>query len=145
MEHDKNYPTKFDLNDFSLSSFFGAIPVYLNLQKEGKLTKEDYSAIIHASEILKEKSRDFRMKENFLEEIIFFWELYGKKENESKIEVSKKLFANRLIILSEELAITKDLPKKRIEELEYICSNLSQKIGQYWEIKNPTGFKRYQH
>jgi len=39
MEHDKNYPTKFDLNDFSLSSFFGAIPVYLNLQKEGKINQ----------------------------------------------------------------------------------------------------------
>ncbi len=144
----RDYPNKFDLEDFSLSGFFSEVAVYLSLHatKQGKkLEEEDYNSIAHASKILRKKSRDFKMKESFLEEIIFFWELYGKKEDESKIEVSKKLSADRLIILSEELAITKDLPRKRIGELGYICSNLSQRIGQYWDIKNPTGFKRYQH
>lgn len=148
MGRSEAYPTTFNLEDFSLSSFFNEIAVYLDLHSTGKtekLTKKDYDAIAHASKILRKKSREFRMQEENLNEIEFFWEFYGKREDESNKDISKKLSADRLIILSEELATVKGSPLKRIEELANTCSKLSQKTGEYWNLRNPTGFKRYQH
>jgi len=148
MERSNTYPDKFDLDNFSLSSFFSEIAVYLDLQSTGKtekLTRKDYSAIAHASKILRDKSREIRMQEGNSNEIVFFWEFYGKKKDESNVEVSKKLSADRLIILSEELATAKGLFSKGLEELAKTCSNLSQKTREYWNLINPTGFKRYQH
>jgi len=142
------YPTSFDLEDFSLSSFFSEIAVYLDLQATGKtetLAEEDYDSITHASKILREKSRHFRMQKGDSNEIEFFWELYGKKENESNRNKSRELSADRLAILSEELSIIKDLPPYKVEKLRNICLNLSKHTARHWEIRNPTGFKRYQH
>ena len=148
MERSEAYPTTFDLEDFSLSSFFNEVAVYLDLQSKGeteKLTRNDYSAITHASTILRKKSREFRMQGDFSDEARFFWEFYGEREDESNKDISRELSADRLSILSEELAIAKGLSSKGIEELANTCVKLSKKTGEYWSLKNPTGFKRYQH
>lgn len=143
-----NYPDKFDLEDFSLSSFFSEVAIYLDLQSTGKtekLIRKDYSAITHASRILRKKSREFRMQGDFSDEARFFWEFYGEREDESNKDISRELSADRLSILSEKLATVKGSPLKGIEELANTCSKLSQKTGEYWNLRNPTGFKRYQH
>ncbi|MFH1801644.1 MAG: hypothetical protein ABH804_02310 [archaeon] len=148
MERITDYPREFDLNDFSIADFFSNIAFYLDFYATGKtekLEEEDYEKIAHASEILRKKSRDFRRgnKKSSLEDGIFFWEFYGKKEEESNVEESRELSADRLMKLSEELAIIDDLSKEKIKKLRDIFANLSRETMKYWNSKHPYGFKKY--
>jgi len=144
-----NLLDKFDLDNFSLSGFFSEVAVYLDLharEKTKRLEEEDYSLIIHASEILRKKSREFRKRGyKNISEISFFWEFYGRKSDEADIEKSRNLSVDRLTILGEKMGMIKELPAREVEELRDIRVNLSRKTREYWNSHNPTGFKRYQH
>jgi len=134
---------KFDLNDFNLSSFFSEVAIDLdNLNKKSynQLNENYHSKISKAAEILRNKSREFRTGKENLEDKLFFWNFYGKEENKENMEV---LYADRLLVLSENLLIAKNLPVEKIGELAGICVRLSEKAREYWNENNPNGFKKY--
>jgi RNA polymerase-interacting CarD/CdnL/TRCF family regulator len=128
----KNLLENFNLNEFNLPDFLTDVSVSLDLLRaELKLDKKDYVKISHASNILREKSRDFRKGTESIDEDLFFWEFYGKKQEESNSVKNRRLYADRLAILSEELSTAPDLEKTEINELVLIISKLSRKVIDY--------------
>lgn len=135
-----NLSQKFDLEDYDLSHLFIEVASYL----DGENLDEEKSKKINClSDILKNKSRDFRIgKENPYEDL-FFWKFYGEKKEEANRDKLKELCAGRLLTISEELSMIKDLPKKKVEELGDICLRFSKETLDYWNFNHPNGFKRY--
>ncbi len=133
----------FDLKNSNLSGLFAEIAIDLyNLSCEKYLNKINYENIICASEILKNKSREFRLgKVNIFIDDLFFYNFYEEEDKKDK-NIARKLYANRLLILSENLSTIKDLPKEKINELSGILTKLSEKTREYWNINNPNGFKK---
>lgn len=132
----KNLLDEFNLDELDLPVFLTRVSGSLELLRaELKLDKTDYAKISQASNILREKSRDFRRGTEHIPEDLFFWEFYGKKPEESKVEVARKLYADRLAILSEELSTAPDLEKTKINELSLTISKLSSQVMNYQNNK----------
>ncbi|MEK6827636.1 MAG: hypothetical protein AABX99_04090 [Nanoarchaeota archaeon] len=128
----KNLPKKFNLDEFDLPAFLTDVSVSLELLRiKSILDNTNYIKISQASNILREKSRDFRRGIEPVWEDLFFWEFYGRKPEESKVEVARKLYADRLAILSEELSTAPDLEKTKINELALTISRLSSRVMNY--------------
>lgn len=137
-------PDSFNLNNHELSKFFVDVALYLNLDAD-EITGEERDIIKHGAEILKEISRRFRgyVESTTLDEKLFFWEFYGKKEERMSAE-TRELYADRLTIMSERLDMASDgLYEENKKGLTDFCLNLSRKTGEWWSRYNPTGFKRY--
>ncbi|MBU2562666.1 MAG: hypothetical protein KKF68_03330 [Nanoarchaeota archaeon] len=140
-------PSRFDLDDLRLPGFFSEIAVYLSLYTSGEtqgLGEEEYDVINFAAEILGETSRDLRRNSITKDGEIFFWKFYGQtKEEGENPEKAKRLYADRLNSISEQLFMVHHLPSEDIEKLISTCTALSQATLQWWNSRHPTGFKRY--
>lgn len=137
---------KFDLNEYYLSHFFSEVMLDLGtIYDKGpeELDGIGYARINCASRILRDKSKEFRLAEEGIFDVLFFWEFYGKNENERNREHARKIYADKLLILSEELSLVKDLPKEEVRDLADTCAELSKKIAHHWNSQNPDGFKKY--
>lgn len=136
---------RFDLDNYNLSGFFAEVAIDLdNLSKGQNLNKIDYKRINCASKILRNKSREFRLgKEDLFGDDLFFWQFYGKKKEESNINFARGLYADRLLILGEELSIIRNLSGEKLKELANTCVEISKKVREYWGQANPEGFKKY--
>jgi hypothetical protein len=132
--------SKFNLDDYSLPNLFCEVSVYLD---KGELSEEELKKVTYVSDILREKSRDFRTGNETNTDAFFFWDFYGKKKEESDRYSVREIYADRLLKLSEELAIVKNLPKEKSKDLGIICAKISQSTLKYWNSQHPNGFKKY--
>jgi hypothetical protein len=136
--------SKFDLEDFLLSNLLSEVSIELDLLSQGrKLEEENYQKINQLATMLREKSRDFRKGNETNTEAYFFWIFYGERKEESNRYKVGELYANNLLVLSEELSIVKDLPQEKVKELKDVCVKFSKKARDYWNTQNPNGFKKY--
>jgi hypothetical protein len=133
-------PEKFDLHNRSIPIFFSEVAISLDSHRLGKSKEDDYKKIYHVAEILRDKSRDFRTgKENYPFDNLFFWKFYGGKKEESDVNYSRGLFADRLLILRDKLLMIKDLSKEEIEGLEEVCVRLSKETLNYLDRRTLIG------
>ncbi len=135
-----NLSQKFDLEDYDLSHLFTEVAIYLDKEK---LNEKESKKIEYLSSILRNKSKDFRIGIETPCEDLFFWKFYGSKKEEDDRNKIRELYSSRLLTLSEELSMIKDLSKKKVEELGDICLRFSKETSNYWSINHPDGFKRY--
>ena len=130
------YPDKFDLNHFNLSSLFINAALALDNQITKGRNKTDYTPVHKLAQILRETSRELRIAtpSNVNRSLVLFLnEFYPFDEN---IMNTAKVQVKELIDLSEELMMVHGLPKKRVEPLRDICSKLSEAVSKYYAIEH---------